>query len=329
MICAIVDSGINEKYISNKRIVGGKGFCIENYEVKATNEIMDEDGHGSACFHVLNKNTLNCDFYIIKILNNGVSDARLLCAALHHCLEINADVVNLSLSIINVNRLQIIDELEKVIKTMTEKNMIIVASYPNGNIEGYPASCKNVIGIRGGISFDENYCNVIRTSDGKLNLVSNILPVITIRENGNHYFFGGNSKATAMATARIIEILQKSKEFNKDCLYNNPKWISNEDNETFRDYDYLKEMIDYNITPSQLHKQVFNIITELTGCKIEMFDNLIMRNVVSPTNILSLVIRLEQELEIEINDENLRFDDFICVDNIVKMVIKNGKHTFY
>lgn len=327
MICVIIDSGLNKKYTSNKRIIGTKCFYLEEDEVKESNEIIDEDGHGSACFHILDKYTTNCYFFIIKILKNGKADLRLLYAALNYCLKIDCDIINISLATNCEN--SNLYELENIIRSISNKDIITVASYPNNGSDGYPANSSEVIGVKGVLSDDCNYCDVTRLNTGKIILTLNLLPEVTARENGKYYLFGGNSKATALATAKIIDILNNFKESSIDTVFDVLKQNVIKNGNVDRSFDQFEKFLDDNITISKLHIRVTTILFELSNHNVDFYDNLVKLNIISPLNALNLVKKLEHEFGIKIDDDKIKFSDFASVDNIVKLVNSNDKFEIY
>lgn len=327
MICAIIDSGLKEKYISNKRIIGTKCFYFENDEIKESNKIIDEDGHGSACFHMLNKYTTNCEFFIIKILKNGNADIRLLLAALNYCLKIDCDIINLSLSAYYKN--SSVDKIDNIIRLISNKDIIIVASYPNNDMDGYPASSSEVIGVKGILSDDCNYYHANRLDNGKIILYFSLLPEVTARDNGKYYLFGGNSKATVLATAKIISILNESNATSLDTVFDISKQKVIKNRNLDRSFDHFEKFITDNIILSKSHIKVLNILYELSNHNVDVHDNLIKLNIISPSNILELVTRLEYEFNIRIDDDKIKFSDFVSVDNIVKLVNSDDKLSIY
>lgn len=323
MICVIIDSGLSNKYINNERIIGKMAFHLEDNKIKTSKDIQDEDGHGSACFHILNKYTKNCHFYIIKILKNGNSDIRLLYEALKHCLKIKCDIINLSLSAdLKEND---VEDLEKIPLQILKNRILMIASYSNNKSNGYPANNKNVIGIDG-VMFDNNECYYVNYSTGKLDFTFNIFPEVTKRENGKYYFFAGNSKATALATAKIINTLRCKEDFNIETVYCLLKDSKLDKVDFCRDLK-MHEKITKNISAtSRLYKKICNILYKLSGREIEIRENLVKSNILLPDNLSDFVNALEQEMGIKINDEKLMFSDFLSVDNIVNMVVNNGKY---
>lgn len=325
MICVIIDSGLNKKYMPNKRIIGTKCFYLAADEIKESPEIIDEDGHGSACFHILNKYTDNCNFFIIKILKDGKADARLLYVALNYCLKIDCDIINLSLAADYDN--SSLDELKNTIKSLLNKHIIIVASYPNNGADAYPANCPKVIGVKGALSDDCNYCNVTILDTGKIILTFNLLPEVTSRENGKYYLFGGNSKATALATAKIIALLNEFKGSSIDTVIDIFQQRLTQNGNLGRNFDYFDKFLTDDAIPTKLHYTVLNVLHELSNCNIDMHSNLIELNIISPLNIITLVRKLEHKFDISIDDNKIEFSDFVSVDNIVNLVNNNDKFT--
>lgn len=112
-----------------------------------------------------------------------------------------------------------IEVLKKTISELYDIGKIIVASIPNSGQLGYPASLRYVIGVNGVIL--KNQKEYWYNQDYSVQCVANRIPVMVKGYKGKYNMFGGTSKATALMTAIIGNILEK----NPDISYENLQTI--------------------------------------------------------------------------------------------------------
>ncbi|MCR4568491.1 MAG: S8 family serine peptidase [Pseudobutyrivibrio sp.] len=309
MKCVIIDSGINN--INHSNIIDKKAFVIEDGLIVERNDVTDMDGHGTACYDIINKYYKNAQYIILKILEKGRGSALQLEAALEYCMSIECEIINISMSIVDeIKRPKALDDLLK--KLCVEKKVIIVSSYPNNGRSGFPASSKYVWGIKGEVMEDYEW-EIINRNEKSKDLLINIIPERTNRSNGVYYFFGGNSKATAIAAALIMEQLDDGvskkdlfelKSFNRQRL----SWEK-----------YIKNNILHSIKNNNYYR-----LSDCLGLNgIEENEDLISQGYIRPDNILSIVKKIEKEYHIAIG-ENIKFSDFISIGNIARLVNNNG-----
>lgn len=304
MKCVIIDSGIN---INSKNIIDKKSFLIKNGRIIQTDIAEDLYGHGTACYHIINKYFQGAEYVILKITENGTSSILQLNAALEYCLTIECDVINISMSLTGNATAELENTIEKL---SVDKNVKILSSFPNHVAEGYPASNKYVWGIRGRV-MPNGIWMIEKEKNRAKDLELSVIPELTNRVNKNFYFFGGNSKATAVATALMMDQLNKKVAENdlfKSERQDKPEYL------TWENYkNRFKSKKNGN----------YNQIKELLGLKnINEDDNLIDLGIIKPESIIYVVEKLEKKYLIK--EEDIKFSDFLTIKNIGSLVERNG-----
>lgn len=138
-IIALVDSGVNKKNcIRKEKITIDTKF--NEYEENRTL-------HGTLCASIIQGINEEIDIYSIEILDeNERTNYRKLQEVLEYLKDIDVKIINLSMATVN-EKARI--ALEKACDILVEQGKIIVAAVDNLRGEGYPASLKNVIGVKG------------------------------------------------------------------------------------------------------------------------------------------------------------------------------------
>ena len=222
MKIAIVDSGIDDRIISNEIIE------IRNYTKEGK---YDYCGHGTGCFltiaSYINKKV---EYIIVKVLNrNGCTDLLTLKKALQDLLNDEIDIICMALSInesVSAMQSQVINWL---CEKLYAKGTYIVVAYKNGSKNSWPASLKCVIGVQGALF---QSCNEIWADIIKNNVVADCAPFFFKDINGKFSFLSGNSKACGVTTAYIANKIllgkRKIEEFMEDAT--KTEWTEEEVN---------------------------------------------------------------------------------------------------
>lgn len=256
---AIIDSGIdiNHDYLK-ENIVDGVSYTKKKDIVVKGQDYQDEFGHGTACASIIKKYFDKVDFYVVKIVDkNGKSNMHLLEQALYDLIDIDIDIVSLSLSIINIKKEELKD-LKQICDDIIGENKIIVSSLANGFVESYPACFENVIGVKATDlkikdSFYYNKENIVQVC------IDTDTCICCDLRNSYRFFRNSNSHANAKFTAYIARIM-----YNYNC-------ISNDELEEYIMYECKKNGWD-NLEKIQgrreikLHSELYKYNDELL-CK--------------------------------------------------------------
>ena len=305
MVCVIIDSGIKKEIIA-KNIIEKKAIFEKDNQIVIGEDAEDYYGHGTACYSIINKYYQYASFVILKIADYGISTISKLKAALEYCYGIECNVINISMAVIGEG----CHELDEIIERLVfEHNVKIVASYPNGEKDGYPANSPYVWGIDGEVVGATDWVVKRRKKRAK-DLTLNIVPEVTERENRNYYFFGGNSKATAIASALMMQQIEA--KVIEDKLFKSNK------NRGLKLEQYIEKNKEKGFYNNESLKQLLEIEDNNEN------DVLINKGTASPNELLHIVERLEDRYNITIDDENIAFSDFLTLNNLNKLVRRNG-----
>ena len=206
----ILDTGI-DRVLNEKTILGGVNL------VTPGGDFDDDNGHGSLCSSIIKLYGHSLPYwFVIKILNaRNESSIEKLIEALDYTKRIGIRLINLSLSTLDEERIY---KLSKSISELRDYGKIIVASAPNSGKIGYPASLENVIGVDGGIF--SNQREYWYNKNYSIQYVANRIPVMVKGCKGEIQMFGGTSKATAVVTAIIGDILEEYPNISYEELQN-------------------------------------------------------------------------------------------------------------
>lgn len=213
---AIIDTGINKKHPS---LQGNKILGIANV-VDDNDDVNDINGHGSHVAGLIGGRSPErngiigiapaSELFIIKgIDDNKNTSATDLKKALQKAIDLNVDIINLSLDIPK----QRFGMIENEIKTAAERNIIVVAAAgENGllnNMEtiNCPAREANVIAVG---SCDESFMENMAGVDKKIHcVVPNYFFWSCFNEAKIYSEERGSSMATALVTG-VIALLMSS-----------------------------------------------------------------------------------------------------------------------
>lgn len=145
----IIDSGINSQIADlNDYVQASTGFEVNHngYIVEKPDKLV-ENQHGTAISLIIKYVCSHVKFISINILNKKLkTDNRILVYALRRVLELQPDIIHLSLGTTRwTNKFSI----ERIIKEAIRKKIVIVASAHNSGRISYPAHSKRVIGVKG------------------------------------------------------------------------------------------------------------------------------------------------------------------------------------
>ena len=203
----LIDSGINinSPLIVDRRVImkGWKGMCADFH---------DTLGHGTQCAHIIQKMVDNKDYniYNIKIFEDRLkASSKVVLEAIQWCIDNNIKIINLSLSITDINYYY---EFKRICDVACKQGVIIVAAADNAGRVCLPAYLENVFGV--GIANNKDQSDFYYCTNSQIQLYLNGHLQNTINElNG----ISATSYATARMTGIFTKILQKkpSMDFNK------------------------------------------------------------------------------------------------------------------
>ncbi|MEG0051348.1 MAG: S8 family serine peptidase [Terrisporobacter sp.] len=200
----IIDSGINSnKNDLHKNIIASIQIRLKNGKIVFEEKSVSNNIHGTVVATCIKNVCNDIEIIDINILDEKLmSNSKVLISALKYSQNLNPDIVNLSLGT-SSKKYWII--LKKIINKIIKSNVVVVASVDNDGRTTYPASFKNVIGVKCDNSLQVNEINY---NNKYFYLNGTIL--YTKSEEEKNIKICGNSIATAYMTGYICTILKHS-----------------------------------------------------------------------------------------------------------------------
>lgn len=210
---AILDSGvrIDHPAFVNKKINGFslcvKGECIEKYD-----EFIDNIGHGTAVYYIIDKFTENVEVTNIKIFDNNYEleqyDFEILLDYIYR--NYDYDVINISMGFLSCGS---VDRLQAICDNFHDRGTIIVSAFDNNGAVSFPAALNNVIGVDG--QWNINSVNdYVYLENSIINIVGKLCSIRVAWLKPDYIIVKGNSFLCASITAKIAKYLQEKPIFN-------------------------------------------------------------------------------------------------------------------
>lgn len=200
---AIIDDGAIGNVIQPEKNL----VVNEQLEIYEDNDIAEEAGHAFVCLSIIKKYS-KCDDFSwlnIKVIDTitGRSSSDQLIKALEYCLNNDVSVIHMS---IGSEEFCDFEKIDRIVKKLLDKGVIMVASQSNEGKMTYPACIEGVIGVKyaDGIKDDE-----FIFVDQAIDNIDFITSPSHILKNGNGFFISrqANSYATPVMTAHVINEL--------------------------------------------------------------------------------------------------------------------------
>lgn len=327
---AVIDSGISKDYLHNITVIDGIGFKtnIEKGNIEVTENYFDELGHGTECIDIINNNTENANFYVIKILdNNGYSSSKALELALEHLCTVDIDVINLSLSMDNA----INEKIQLIIDKLYKQGKLIVASVKNGELSSPLANYKNVIGVIG-VTVD-NESTYEFNQNNEIQFKCSSVPILTKINDNKFRFFAGNSKATCIATSIIANLLFKYNKNNIDYIFkklrSNSQHIEDSKTSFTLKFNMLSNYKNFNTSLN------FNNIKDIFCNYFKISEEILLntrlyeiKKNLNETDVLKLISNIEESENININILRLTLRDCEWIYSFIKYIENNIENKY-
>ena len=320
---AVIDSGIDKALKSSITE-------IRNY---TSEDEFDLNGHGTSAFNYIMGYCQNIDVIICKVLNSsGKSGSSPLAAALTDLLDTNVNIICMPLSFAGFENGYSVNIIHKLLEDLNKEGVIIICSYKNGSKNSFPACNQYVIGVYGGY-LDNN--SVFWYKNRKM--VTNIYPECIRTLNNKRCFFSGNSKACALATVIVIEIIKKN---NNRCINIYDK-LSSDARQVEWDYNQLDRSLEKIFYYSGINR--YKVVYEKSLIIKEIIIN-ILKNYVKDefliktdrafdddyynlvSNMDELINLISKKLSIRISDKDIFPYDFINLDYLISAVSRWDKN---
>lgn len=332
---AIIDSGIDVDNTQFKnRITDGIGFRYDSETGKKTSDdsFKDENGHGTSCASLIKRIATNTDFYIVKILNKDAeTNSKALLQALKYLSSMNIRLINLSLATIDEEYLE---EIKEVCNLLRQSGKIIVCSLDNRNNRSFPAVLDSVIGVRGGIFNSQELFWFNRAYE--IQCVADIVPIYAPTINGAYWLFGGNSKATALFTGHIANILSEQPDISFEKLNEvlerracKNNWDENDIDinidffEDIKPLDENFEQSDMKILTSILKDNLgFNEASEALVFKKKLYSPQIG---VNKFNCYNIIKDVEKKFGVKLNYDTISLNTYTSIYTLLDFIKRGEK----
>lgn len=219
---AILDSGIckDHSYLKNNITKGISIYCKRG-KICISEDFQDVYGHGTACASVIKSECNNVDFFIVKILDStGNSSLNIVESALEYLLNVDVQIISMSIAISNIRKCRRIDYL---CERLRKQGKILVSSLENGKWKSMPATLDSVIGVRGHILEEEG--GFWYNNHKKIQLIVDNNPHLHCDLDGTYRMFGKNNSYAAARGAGIVAKYLLKRYFTEEeltvCLKNN------------------------------------------------------------------------------------------------------------
>lgn len=302
----LIDSGVNTDIIK-----------CETYD-KLSKGIEDKCGHGTACAMVINNICPEAKIISMPLLNqNAQASDKELEILLKYCLELDCDIINLSLSVINDTA----GELHGLCEELRRRGKIVLSSVTNRKSKSIPALYGNVIGVRGKIfsSSNEYWFN----KNKQIQMITDMTPIFTDISLGRYFIFSGNSKSTAVASGIVANILKNYGKIRYEELValmtlnaSETEWSE------LTVKSQLSGLIDDNGNENgeiiQISKTIKSIICKELAIEdiLENDSDLFSKGIITVDTISSLLKEIGRCFSIDINFLNITPKDIITVNNL-------------
>lgn len=331
----IIDSGIDTNNINLRdNIAGGISFNYDSNSNLVTfdPEYHDENGHGTNCASIIKRLAPDASMYILKVLNKDAkTNSKVLIESLKHLTNLDARVINISLATIED---EFAEELKDTCSLLYRKGKILICSLDNRENRSYPAIFDNVIGVRGS---NFNLSNEFwYNAKFEIQCVADGLPVLVSGLNSSYSMFGGNSKATAMLTGIVLEILNKQpdlefSELNK-LLEKEAKRNEWSEKDISREFNSFGELDRPNKEYPQIKlKKLESIIREELGLKKDIVPLIYKNRLYHPKigvnklNCYFIIKRIENEFNLSLDYGLISLNTFESIYTLLDFVLEGEK----
>lgn len=210
---ALIDTGLDDRHKFYKEKL--KMFCeISQSGIHHNAAVSDENGHGTACAYIIDKYLPDYEIFAFKIYGKNLqTKSRYLVDALEICMEMNVDIINISMGMVSRKNY---DRLEEVCKKLSDSGVIIMAASNETGTSCWPADFPFVIKVEG---YDKkgkyDYCfyegspSIMKVYNG---------PQRAAWKDGQYTIVSGTSFACAKATGILSVIRAQDKEMSPQAI---------------------------------------------------------------------------------------------------------------
>jgi subtilisin family serine protease len=144
---AVIDSGVHpdHPHIRADRILPGCAVLSDGTVLAGEGAALDRLGHGTAVTAAIQEKAPEAEIIPVRVFHDALkTSSRALAAAIEHCLELRADVINLSLGTVNPAHRELFAGL--VARAIAQGALIVAAREANGT-PCWPGAIDGVLGV--------------------------------------------------------------------------------------------------------------------------------------------------------------------------------------
>lgn len=198
---ALIDSGINANFL--------KKCEITNVNLGSFDSFHDDIFHGTVCAYLISEIINEGEIYNLKIFDKNIhTNSRKLLKAISWCIENNINIINISVSIADVNYYY---EFRDICDLAFEKGCIIIAAASNVGLFSLPAYLQHVCGV-GAAQVPPN--QFIYKENSPIQYYANGINPFSSENNIFHH----SSFATARVAGFLCNFMRKKSLEGKDIL---------------------------------------------------------------------------------------------------------------
>jgi len=216
---AILDSGVRKDHPAfSTKTINGFSLRLINDSVKQYAEFIDNIGHGTAIFYLIDKFIDNVEITNIKIYDTKSEltqhDFEILLDYIYR--NYDYDIINISMGFLSCGS---IANLQKLCDDFYARRTLIISAFDNNGAVSFPAALNNVIGVDGQENIDllNGYIHV---ENSIINIIGKIGNIRVAWLEPDYIIVKGNSFLCANITANVAKCLQEqgSVDWRKICI---------------------------------------------------------------------------------------------------------------
>ena len=215
---AILDSGVRKDHPAfSTKTINGFSLRLINESVKQYAEFIDNIGHGTAIFYLIDKFIDNVEITNIKIYDTKSEltqyDFEILLDYIYR--NYDYDIINISMGFLSCGS---VANLQKLCDDFYARRTLIISAFDNNGAVSFPAALNNVIGVDGQDNIDllNGYIHV---ENSIINIIGKIGNIRVAWLEPDYIIVKGNSFLCANITANVAKCLQEqgSVDWQKIC----------------------------------------------------------------------------------------------------------------
>lgn len=323
---AIIDTGINlsaKQFNIDKQ--QGIEIIFEDGKIITKKDISDNQGHGTMCASIIKSIVGAVELVPIKIYKDiGENTSLLLIEALKRCLDMDIDLINISLATLNYNNY---DEIYKILGLLKEQNKVVVSSLHNLGQPSMPASLDNVIGIQG-ISYNGESERFSFEKEAIIQGRFDSTPQFALDHTSKYSLFKGNSKATAVASGIIMNYIIEKNISTVDEVIHFLAERSKEIN--LVEHIIEKEFVYDNSRDNEIVSNIITFINEVTERNISrdiILKYPLMKKEIGLNydNIIEVIIKIFREYNISMDISKITANQICSFDSLLHIIRREGR----